>query len=281
VLGILFIVATPRLALVLPLVTLAYFAVILKPIWYGSHGFKQASAGALFQGIRTGDRDWLDAAVSPGTTIGVLWTGRTDRFTVNENEFFNRSVGPVYYVGGPTPGGLPETEARFDRRGIVRLADGSELTSRYMLLEPDIDPDGRIVATDAGTGMTLWRLFGPLRTTVGVTGIYPGDTWSGRRVVYRKEPCRPGTLAVAVGSDPSLFHKPSTIVVRENGSVVTRFNLEPVSARVVFRVPLRPAGGVCRVVFDVSRTAVPSRVQPGNADTRRLGAHFYGFVRER
>jgi hypothetical protein len=51
--------------------------------------------------------------------------------------------------------------------------------------------------------------------------------------------------------------------------------------RTVFRVPLEPDGGVCRIRFDVSPTAVPSEADPESDDDRTLGAHFYGFVVER
>ena len=86
----------------------------IRPIWWGKHGLEQFSRGALFQGIRTADRDWIDRTLPSGAKAAFLWTGRTDRFTVNQNEFFNRAVGPVYYVTDPTPGGLPETRVRID-----------------------------------------------------------------------------------------------------------------------------------------------------------------------
>ena len=104
-LAALFVLLPPRFALALPLVVLAYYAAVFHPIWAGEHGVKQASAGAVFQGIRGAPRDWIDAALPADARTAVLWTGRADRFTVNQNEFFNRAVGPVYYLRQPTPGG--------------------------------------------------------------------------------------------------------------------------------------------------------------------------------
>ena len=49
-----------------PLVVLAYYAAVFHPIWAGKHGVKQASAGAVFQGIRGVPRDWIDAALPAG-----------------------------------------------------------------------------------------------------------------------------------------------------------------------------------------------------------------------
>ena len=113
-LAAIFLLVPARYALGLPLLVLGLWILAIRPIWWGTHGFEQFSRGALFQGIRTADRDWIDQALAPGTQAAFLWTGRTDRLTVNENEFFNRRVGPVYYVTDPTPGGLPETRVRID-----------------------------------------------------------------------------------------------------------------------------------------------------------------------
>jgi hypothetical protein len=276
--GALFLLVPRRFALALPLATLLYFALVSHNVWFGEHGFKQASAGALFTGIRT-ERDWIDDAVPKGTKVAVVWTGATDRFAVNQNEFFNRSVGPVYYVGGPTPGGLAETEVRLDEDdGSVRLLNGTPLDERYVLLESRISPDGVAVARDAGLGMTVWRLDEPLVSTeTEIEGLYPGDTWSGPRVVYTRRNCRGGTLRVALSSDPMLFERAQTIRARVGGRVVSRVLLQP-DGTATIRAPLRRSGGDCRIVFEVSPTAVPAEVTNGvNRDERELGAHFNDF----
>ena len=95
-----------RWALALPAVTLLFFAGISHNVWCGEHGFATgASAGALFNGnpgrrIATGST----ARLPDGATAAFVWTGVTDRFAVNQNEFFNRAVGPVYFVGGADAG---------------------------------------------------------------------------------------------------------------------------------------------------------------------------------
>ena len=80
-----------RYALALPLLVLGLWILAIRPIWWGTHGFERFSRGALFQGIRTVDRDWVDRALPAGADAAFLWTGRTDRLTVNQNEFFNRA----------------------------------------------------------------------------------------------------------------------------------------------------------------------------------------------
>ena len=60
VLAAAFLFVPGRYALVLPLLVLGLWIVAVKPIWFGKHGFERFSRGALFQGIRTVDRDWID-----------------------------------------------------------------------------------------------------------------------------------------------------------------------------------------------------------------------------
>jgi hypothetical protein len=278
--ALVFLLVPRRLALLAPVAVLVWFAVILKPIWAGPHpyGFKQAGAGALFQGIRSVERDWIDRALPEGAVAAVVWTGAPDRFVVNLNEFFNRAVGPVYHTAEPTPGSLAEEPLAFDPgTGAVTHPDGRPFAPEYVLLDGSIDPDGDVLARDAARGMTLWRLHGPLVSVSRVTGLYPNDTWSGPRVVYERRSCRGGHVAVGLSSDPSLFTAPQTVVARAGGREVGRLTLRPGQPRTVLRVPLVPVGGACRVVYEVTPTAVPDDVL-GNGDERVLGAHFDGFA---
>jgi len=274
VIAALFLFVPTRWALLVPLAVLLWFGIAGASIWSGPRGFTQAGAGALFQGIRVAPRDWIDRTLPEGATTGIVWTGLTDRFTVNQNEFFNRAVGPVYYVGGPTPGNLPETEIRVDARdGILRRADGSPLTDRYLVTDASIELDGRALARDISLGLTLWQVAGRVARKVDVawTGLYPNDTWSGPTVHYVRRNCTPGALQVALHSDASLFSTPQVVVASVAGRPVARVRFQaPDDA--VLRVPTEPKDGICRVRFDVIPTAVP-----GGGDNRRLGVHFDAF----
>ena len=157
VLGGLFLAVPRRWAIALPAAVFVLFAVVFQSVWWanvpggGARGFKAASAGALFQGIQLGNRAWIDDAVDGGR-VAVLWSGVPDRFVVNENEFFNRSVGPVYYVGAPTPGGLAEAEVtKRESDGTYRTAAGEPLRGAYVLLHDSITPDGCAGRTRPGT----------------------------------------------------------------------------------------------------------------------------------
>jgi hypothetical protein len=270
-----------RYALALPLLVLALWVLAVRPIWWGKHGFERASIGALFQGIRTADRDWVDQALPPGGVAAFVWSGRTDRLTVNLSEFFNRGVGPVYYVAAPTPGGLPEREIRVDpETGAVTFPDGGAVRDAYVIADSSFEPAGEALATDKGWGVTLWRVSSPLVSATRVGGLYPGDTWSGPAVTYTRRRCAPGRLAVELSSDANLFLEPQTVTARSNGRVVGQVTFPP-EERAVLSVPVVPAPGTdeCRVRYTVSPTAVPAEVTPGgNPDPRELGAHFNRFL---
>jgi hypothetical protein len=276
-----FVFVPRRYALALPLLVLGLWILAIRPIWWGTHGFERFSRGVLFQGIRTADRDWIDNALPSGERAAFLWTGRTDRLIVNQSEFFNRGVGPVYYVTDPTPGGLPETPVRIDpRTGAVTFSNGEPVRDRFLLADSSFTADGSRVAQDEGWGVTLWRVRTPLVSVVKIDGLYPNDSWSGEEVTYLRRRCQPGRLAVSLSSDPSLFLEPQTIVARSNGVVVGRVRLRP-EGRAVLGVPVTPGPGTtdCRVVYTVSPTAVPEEVTGGESDDdRELGAHFNRFV---
>jgi hypothetical protein len=282
-LAALFLLVPARAAVAVLVVILGLFVAESRAVWSGPHGFLTASKGALFQGLQSGDRTWIDDALPKGTTAAILWAGPpVDRLTVNENEFFNRSVGPVYYIGAPTPGGLPETQVRLGADRVLRFLDGRPVRARAIVLDGRFDPDARLLARDPGTGLTLWRVNGPVTVpNIVIHGLYPNDSWSGPKVVYREQPCRAGTLAVSLGSDPALFKRPTTVVARSRGRVLGSIRIPPSAPRRILTLPLRPSHGVCTIVFDVTPTAVPSRVLPQSTDDRTLGAHFYGFARQR
>jgi hypothetical protein len=275
-----FLLVPRRFAIALPLVVLALWIVSLRPIWWGAHGFERFSAGVLFQGIRTPERDWIDRALPDGAVAAFLWTGRTDSLTVHQNEFFNRGVGPVYFVAERTPGGLPETMVAIDRRtGAVTLPDGEPVTDEYLVADATFEPAGERVALDIGWGLGLWRVDPPLVSATRIDGLYPNDTWSGKTVIYVRRRCVPGRLVVELSSDGNLFFEPQTVVARVDGGTVERIRLPP-GGHVALAVPLAPPPGrdACRVVFTVTPTEVPARVTGGESDDERvLGAHFERF----
>jgi Dolichyl-phosphate-mannose-protein mannosyltransferase len=272
----LFVVVPARWAVVVPLVLLAAYATATRPVWSGAHGFERAGEGALAQGIRGVPRDWIDRAVPAGTSVATVWTGRQDRFTVNENEFFNRRVGPIYYTDERTPGGIHETRLVLDpRTGVFRLPGGAPLRASFALLDDSIEPDGRPVARDRASSMTVWRLHGPLVALSGTRGI-DADGWSGGSAVYVRRRCAGGRLDVSLAGDTSLFSGSTTVVAFVGGRERARARFAQTEAATL-SVPLVARAGRCLVRFRVVPTAVPADVIAGSSDTRLLGTRFEGF----
>jgi dolichyl-phosphate-mannose-protein mannosyltransferase len=267
VFGLLLLRLPARLALVLPAVVLAYYAVTLAPIENGRHGVRMASLGALFQGITTGQRDWVDSTVGRDTRVAYVRSGRLDAFTLWENEFFNRSLGRVYELGPRLGGGLPATDVRVDRRdGALLDAGDRPVFARYVLTDESVPLAGRPLAHDGQKGIVLLRTRSPLRETQLVDGLYP-DTWSGRHVTYTRLRCRGGSVVAFVESDAHLFRRPQLVTA---GGARVRV---PPGGQATLAVPLETgAGGRCTARFTVTPTKVP-----GSADRRRLGIHFLSF----
>jgi hypothetical protein len=181
-----------------------------------------------------------------------------------ENEFFSRSVGPVYYVNDPLPGGLPEELAKFDAASGYFTVDGKRIHAQYALVDKSVEPIGGLVAADTRKNIDLYRLDGPLRQAEWVRGLYP-DYWAGPKIEYLRRDCTGGTLAVKLQGDANLFSRRSQVVVRSHGKVIARTTVAQRAAEQLFKVPLRARNGECAATFDIS----PSKV-PGGGDDRRL-----------
>jgi hypothetical protein len=274
--GLAFLLVPRRLALVLPLAVLCYFAVSQKPI---EGKFRAASIGSLFAGITVPDVDWIDKEAGHDGNVAAIWSGNTDRLSIWENEFFNRSVGTVYRTGAPLEGDLAETPVSVERRtGLMHGPDGKVVRGGYVLTDGSVLLDGRVVARDARKGMLLYRVDGPLRQTTRVEGLYAQDTWSGPEVSYTRLRCTGGRVAVELQSDPALFSQPQTVRALVGARQAASVRVPPRGTRVL-RVPLEPRGGNCVVRFRVAPTAVPSVVTNGrNPDPRELGLHFNRFT---
>jgi glycosyltransferase involved in cell wall biosynthesis len=268
VISLAFLTISPRYALALPLAVFLWFAFTTERVERFDHGFARASVGALFQGITAPKRDWVDAAVGRHADVAFVFSGRNPTYqplTLWENEFYNRSIGPVYDLKQPSMGDLPETKLT-ERPDGVLLAHGRPVRHAYVLSEESVPLAGRIVARDVRRGMALRRTDGVLAIGYRVRGLYPNDTWSGKRVVYTRLRCTGGRVTADLASDVHLFASPQT--VRAAGRSVTFSPAETAT----LTAPLRPQNGVCRVVFTVSPTAVP-----GKGDPRVLGVHFLAF----
>jgi hypothetical protein len=268
--GVLVVVLPRRLGLVAPALVLVYFAAAHHAV---GQRIEHASAGALFAGIRV-EREWIDDTLPEGAVAAAVWTGGTAVHAIWENEFFNRGVGPVYYLGAPLPGNLPETQVGVDPgTGELRDADGRAVVADYALVDGSMDLEGAPIARDQLVGLTLYRVGGPLVNAAQVAGLYPDFAWSGPEVTYTRRGCTGGRLVLGLTSDPVLFDRPQTVRAFVGGREVARAHVRPTTVGRLWTVPLTGVAGECRVRFTIAPTAVPDEVL-GNGDTRELGVHF-------
>jgi hypothetical protein len=273
----LFVLVPRRFALVLPLLVAAYFGLTTAVVQNGRHGIRQAAVGKLWAGIKVAHPDWVDRAVGRAADVTQIWAG-VDVESVWENEFFNRSIRRVVHVGDHPDDVLPATEVRERSDGVLVRADGSPLRVRYALVPSAPTVAGRTVASDQGTGLRLVRVDGPVVVLTKVSGLYPGDVWSRRRVTYTHRRCGGGYVSVVLQEDQSLFTTDQVVTATAGGKVVGQIRVPPDGEPHRFLVPLASAPGrLCTASFTVAKLRVPAQVEPGSSDTRPLGIRFLSF----
>jgi hypothetical protein len=136
---------------------------------------------------------------------------------------------------------------------------------------------GRKIGADTRKGLVLFRVDGLLRADHITDGIDYPDRWAGGRAMIRRFACRGGTIAVTLGSDGKLFHRPQLVRAYVRGKLAA-LALVGRYRPTVMRVPLaRGPHGACTVRFTIPHTSIPARVEPGSTDTRRLGIRFLSF----
>ena len=266
-----------RLAWGLPALVVLLYLGAVQPV---DSRTQRASIGAVFQGITRPDRDWITAIVGSHdpTLVSVVWTGATDRLTVNENEFFNRDVGAVYTTNGAVPGGLAQTPIAVNRSTGEYLSARRAVRVRDVLVDTSLSIVGRRIGADLKKGLVLLRVNGMLRAEHITTGIDYPDLWAGHAAMYRRFACRGGTLSVQLGSDAHLFKDVQLVEAYVRGRLVTSQLVGPYREETM-RVPLtRGPQGSCTVHFRIPRTRVPARVEPSSTDTRPLGIRFLDFA---
>jgi hypothetical protein len=270
--GIVVVLVRQRIAWILPALVLVYYGVIvLNPI---QHRIMAASRDALGAGI-TVRRDWVDSHVGAKTNVALLVNGGPTALPYWENEFFNKSVRTVFTLAGPYDS-LPRTDVAPAPSGVLRDTANQLVRHRYVLSNFQVVPAGRPIASDPGTGMTLYQTKGPLRLKGTLLGIYP-DRWSGGAALWTQYGCRGGTLTTRVRSDSLLFrHGVQTIRANLGGKTIARISMRA-GRPTTFAVPLPEGQNVCAVNFIVRPTAVPAQVIPGLGDQRMLGTRFLDF----
>jgi Dolichyl-phosphate-mannose-protein mannosyltransferase len=268
--GLIFMLTPRRFGAFLPLLALLALSLANGPV---EKRIRLASDQSRSGGVQT-RRDWIDHAVDTKPQVATLWTNQQTFVTLWDNEFFNRSVGKVYYFNY-APDGLPATSVNVDTRNGELIASGHRVQAKYILVDPTVVIVGKPIARDPGTGMTLYRPAPPLRLRALIQGVYL-DHWSGPNVIYTAYGCHGGSLRLTLLSDRDLHPRPLKIVAKVGGKPVARFIYKPGLVPRTMTVPLTGRAGVCPVTISVP-TAVPL-VTTGRQDTRSLGVRFLHFA---
>ena len=268
-----FLLVPRRWLLVLPATVLVYFVLVHFPIIGITRADSQAAAAG---GIHNPVRDWIDRAVGGDADVSSLFNA-PNQVAFWENEFFNASVKRSFFLTSGPYDGLPQTQVVTDpATGLLKDTRGNPIRSPYLLTNLQVVPEGKLVASDPGIGMYVYRTPSPVRLRAEIGGMY-ADRWSGPTLDYTLYRCRRGVLTARVLGDPKLEPHRESIVASSHGRTVATKSFVPGRRPVPMRVPLRGGGGLCHVTFTVSPTAVPSQVL-GTPDTRTLGVRFLSFT---
>jgi hypothetical protein len=152
-----FLMRRGQLAYLAPVVVFLWLfsTLLIAERWYHVEGAAAKASGS--------DRAWVDHALGPNGKAIAIWSGTRSPHLIWETEFFNRSVGAVYYLREPTWAGLPEQRLSVRRKsGLVVDQAGRPFRARYALVDPWVVLRGRVVARDRASGMRLYRLSGSI-----------------------------------------------------------------------------------------------------------------------
>jgi hypothetical protein len=263
--GGLFLFAPRRAALLPGALVLGWFIFLHFPL---EHQIAGTSRGVLQQGLG-GRREWIDEAVGGRSQVAALWTGNPSPMTVLQNEFFNRSLHPIYALdGAPSVNSLlPQKRVSIDpRTGLLRGGEGGPVRSEYAFGDSTVEVAGREVARDPALGAVVYRVGGDVRLRRRLTGVYP-DSWTGPEAVYTRWACRGGRLLISVAGQPGISRSTETVVADAGGKPVGTVRVPPTGAERTVVFPLRSRAGVCTLFLH----ATPTLIGP---DGRTLGVRL-------
>jgi hypothetical protein len=226
--------------------------------------------------------DWVDRA-SGDRPVLYLAQKVTDPTGLWSHEFWNRSIRRVWSLDGTAPGPGPTNTPDVVRPDGTLGADLGD--TRFVLVEGNIDLDGRVVAERAG--LRLIGLERGPRVRSLVEGVF-GDGWMGAVSGYSRYSTpggAPGTVVVTLSRVGGGAGIRADVEVRV-GTLVFDQHRQPQIGRVTgrrrwqfgnrsepareFAVPTPPPP--FRVEVSVDPTFVPHEVDARSGDLRSLGA---------
>jgi 4-amino-4-deoxy-L-arabinose transferase-like glycosyltransferase len=158
--GILLLRARDPLSLVRPVVVYLVVCALIV-----SAGFVSVSERSFAAGGGGGTPNWIDRSVGSHGRVVAIWSARGVHWArfrrIWESEFFNRSVGSVYYLRSPLAYSLPQT--RIQLRGeTFMLPNGKPLRAEYVLSDGPVI-QGVPMSGQGHAGLTLYRVGGVVR----------------------------------------------------------------------------------------------------------------------
>jgi hypothetical protein len=117
---------------------------------------------------------WIDDAVGPSANVAAVWFPNRiacvpfsrwykRELSLWENEFFNRKIGRLYYVGQPLDP-LPSKRLVIDRAtGVLTSVVAGDFVPRYLAVGEEVRLDAPVVARDRQTRTVLYRVRAPIR----------------------------------------------------------------------------------------------------------------------
>jgi hypothetical protein len=271
--GIFFVLVPARFALVAPAAVLLLLAFENR----GADIFISQASVVSRKGAIQAPVDWIDQAVRPHGQVAMLFTNARPPSVTWQNQFFNRSIGPLYnFVDSPLDG-LPQQMIRTEpRTGLIKVVGGGVVHAQYVLTDTSQVLAGTPIASDKRIGMRLYRVRGPIRVITTAGDIYP-DRWSGSSATLVAYACHGGKLILELAGEPRVHPGPVTVVATSGGRRLARLVVPPSLASRRYTIPLVSSGGLCQVDFAVSPTAVPAETV-GGQDKRALGIRFMSFT---
>jgi len=268
-----------RFAPWLPGLVAAGFVLTWIPLEAWPGGFPQASLHQYDAAVAAGT-SWIDGAVGTNANVAVLFTGGS-AIRIWENEFWNRSIRRVYGLdGAQLAGGMPQTEVT-ERPSTSELVDGHgrPLAAEYVLTDSRAPIVGTRVASDDAHLLALYRVRGPARLALRITGLYD-DTWTGPEVTWSRTQCARGSLLrIAVQSDAGLFKDTLQHVAVSGETPAQTFVVHPADEPRVHTFDLQPRNGRCTVRLRISPARRPADFpQLHSQDNRLLGLHIGYFT---
>jgi hypothetical protein len=115
-------------------------------------------------GVAREESSWVDRIVGDRAGVAAIWTGRSSSgwhsgMGIWENMFFNRSVQVVYTLRGDF---RKWAATPLTLRGTLATDGGKPVKPPYVLADPTTEVRGAVLGRDRCTGMTLYRVRGPL-----------------------------------------------------------------------------------------------------------------------